>query len=223
MCPDLGRGRRLATGRVPDVPGKESAKLSRSDAAFALMYQHLRNPSRQVQVRGSLPPDPAAVGDLLLKHLGVLKGAPGRPASERQPARAARINPAPIDRATAGTAFPSWSAREDQRGEEPCNEYSGDDRDHSHQRGDPGRLYRVKARPGAVPAESIHGEQQACGPTDDSRHDVGNDGGKADKSLLRLRIPSALHGHGRSVGLPLLVQYPTSCADRVLVQSPPRA
>jgi len=79
--------------------------------------------------------------------------------SERQTASPARISPAPIGRATPGTAFPSWSAREDQCGDEPCNEDSGDDREHSHQWGDPGRNHIVKARPFAVSAEGIQRDQ----------------------------------------------------------------
>ena len=160
------------------------------------------------------------VRDLLPKHLsiqglGVLRGAPEQPASERQTAGAARINPAPIERAAAGAAFPSRSAREDQCGDEPCNEYPGDDCDHGRQRRDPGHFYGVKARPASVPAEGIHYEHQACGSTDDSRHDVGNDGREADRPPPpRLRTPLALPGHGRSVGRHPSVLVPCPCGHR---------
>jgi glyoxylase-like metal-dependent hydrolase (beta-lactamase superfamily II) len=139
-------------------------------------------------------------GDLL--HFTFQLNDPGfRSPGDDDPGEGSRTRAAWLDRAeserlTLATAHvpPSHSggsvphrerAREDQCGDEPCDKYPGDDCDHGHQRRDPGRFYRVKARPGPVPAESIHGEQQACGPTDDSRHDVATTGVR----LIGLRLP----------------------------------
>jgi hypothetical protein len=102
-----------------------------------------------------------------------------RGSREGQLAGGARVRTSTIGSAATRTTHPSWSSGDDHSGQKPCNEYSGDDCDHSHQRGDPGRFYRVKARPGSVPAEGIHGDQQTCGSADDPRHHVGDEGSDA--------------------------------------------
>jgi hypothetical protein len=129
---------------------------------------------------GARPPEvqpQLAVGDhaghLLERGLGLLGQEQAR-LSERQLAGEARVSMARVGRTASRTAHAAWSPGEHDGGQEPRNEYSGDDRDHCRQWGDPGRFNRMNARPGAVPAESIHCEQQACGPTDDARQDVGN-------------------------------------------------